>query len=177
MEALTKQLISVFGSILSPVSYKKGAVVQEGNSLGDSLFIVQSGLLRSYYFQNGTDITAHFAVPFGIVGAVDSILKQQRSIYWIEALQCSEVLQLNYGQMEAFLEDNPEYERVARQVLQMLYLDLVERFEGLMFLNAQERYMHFCRRYPDLIQNASLGHIASYLGMTQETLSRVRRSK
>ena len=135
---------------------------------------MNSGILRSYYFQNGNDITAHFAMQYNIIGAVDSILKQKKSLYNIEALEDSEVLLLDYNEMESFLDANPKYERLARQVSQLLYLDLVERFEGMMFLTAKERYDHLLGRYPAIIQQVNLGHIASHLGITQETLSRIR---
>ncbi|WP_439483649.1 hypothetical protein [Cyclobacterium plantarum] len=79
--------------------------------------------------------------------------------------------------MECFLEENQEHERLVRKVSQLLFLDLVERLEGMMFLSAKERYDHLLTRYPSIAQQISLGHIASYLGITQETLSRIREQK
>lgn len=177
MKEILEQLILAFDDILTVVHYKRGEIVHETSTKSDKIYIVKSGVLRSYYFQNGNDITAHFAIEYSIIGAVDSLLKKKRSIYSIEALEDSEVLLLDYNEMECFLNQNPKFERLARQVSQFLYLDLVERLEGMLFLSAKERYDHLINRYPSLTQNVNLGHIASYLGITQETLSRVRKLK
>lgn len=177
MREILEQIILAFDDILTLTHYKKGQIVHEAGTKSDNIYIVKSGILRSFYLQNGNDITAHFAIEYSIIGAVDSLLKKKRSIYSIEALEDSEVLLLDYNEMECFLDQNPKFERLARQVSQLLYLDLVERFEGMMFLSAKERYDHLNKRYPNLTQNVNLGHIASYLGITQETLSRVRKLK
>jgi len=177
MEELVKQLIIAFEEILTAAVFKKGELVLQSHTRSSKIFIVKSGTLRSYYFQDGRDITAHFAFENNIIGAVDSILEQKQSLYNIEALVESKVMLLDYNEMECFLDKNPEFERLARQVSQFLYLDLVERLEGMMFLSAKERYHHLLTRYPTIDQQANLGHIASFLGVTQETLSRVRKLK
>ncbi len=105
---------------------------------------------------------------------MDSIVYGRVSRYRVEALEDSTCLLLDYREMESFLEQHPQHERLARRVTEYLYADLVERFEGMLFLSARERYEHLLARYPDITQRVGLGHIASYLGMTQETLSRVR---
>jgi CRP-like cAMP-binding protein len=176
VEGLVKQIIISFDEILYPERLRKGEVVHQSNTKGNKIFIVKSGLLRSYYYHNGIDVTAYFAPRNHLIGAVDSLLKKKQSIYTIEALEDSEILIMDYNQMESFIGLNPTYERMARQVTQFLYLDLVERFEGMMFLTAKERYDHLMIRYPNITQQVNLGHIASYLGITQETLSRIRRS-
>jgi len=176
MEESIKQIKIAFEPILTEVVFKKGEIVHRSNTKSSKIFIVKSGALRSYYLQGGKDITAHFAFKDNIIGAVDSILEQKRSLYSIEALEKSEILLLDYNEMESFLDENPRFERLARQVSQFLYLDLVERLEGMMFLSAKERYEHLLNRYPAIDQQANLGHIASFLGITQETLSRVRKS-
>ena len=174
---LVKKIIAEFEEILTPVKYTKGEIIHKSNTTCNKIFIVKSGILRSFYFVDYKDITAHFAIDYGIIGAVDSLIKQTKSIYNIEALDDSDVLVMDYSEMESFLEKNPSLERLARQVSQFLYLDLVERLEGMMFLSAKEKYDHLLTRYPTITQQVSLGHIASYLGITQETLSRIRSLK
>lgn len=177
MKELLEQIIFAFSDLLTDRHLKKGEIIHESGTRSDKIYIVKSGILRSYYFTNGYDITAHFATDYGIIGAVDSLLQKKRSIYSIEALEESEVLSLKYDEMERFLDQNPKFERLARQITQLLYLELVQRFEGMMFLTAKERYTHLMNRYPHLEQKVSLGLIASYLGITQETLSRIRNKK
>lgn len=152
----------------------KGVLLHQATEICYNLFLVQAGALRSFYYVDGRDVTAHFALEFGVVGAADSIIKNKPSRYYIETLESSQVYVLDYREMESFLDHNPHLERLARKFTQFLYIDLVERLEGMTFLSAKDKYNHLLSRYPDIIQRVSLGHIASYLGITQETLSRVR---
>lgn len=175
LKDLVKQAMEAFESISTPVRYKKGDLVHKSPSKGTKLYLVRQGILRSFYGHDGTDITAHFATEFGLVGAIDSLLEKHASIYSIEALEDSEVVVLDYKDLERFLDENPKHERMARLVSQYLYFDLVQRLEGMQFLSAREKYLRFNQRYPGLVQRVNLGHVASYLGMTQETLSRVRK--
>lgn len=163
-----------FAPLLSTREVAKGACLHPVGALGRDLFLVQQGLLRSYYWADGRDVTAHFAMEHGLIGAADSLIRGRPSRYAIEALEDSHCLVLAYPELEAFLEAHPQWEHVARKISQYLYMDLVERFEGLLFLSAKERYAHLLDRYPGLEQRVNLGHIASYLGIAPETLSRVR---
>jgi len=174
MKELFQEVLTAFSPILQTRQVEKGELLHRENTVFLDLFLVQTGALRSFYFVDGRDVTAHFALEYGVVGAADSIIRRARSRYNIEALENSEVFVLNYDRLEKFLDDHPACERLARRFTQLLYLDLVERLEGMTFLSAKERYQHLIARYPDIPQRVNLGHIASYLGITPETLSRVR---
>ncbi len=174
MEELFQEVLTHFSPILKHKHFEKGRLLHKANEVSIELFLVRSGVLRSFYYVDGKDVTAHFALDHGVVGAADSIIRRKRSRYNIEALEDSEVFLLNYDELEAFLDKKPKLERLARRFTQLIYIDLVERIEGMTFLSAKERYDHLIDRYPDITQRVSLGHIASYLGITQETLSRVR---
>lgn len=174
MQELLATAIDRFGPVLRSRTVDKGTVLHHAGRVGTDLFLVERGLLRSFHLVKDKDVTAHFASENGIVGAVDSIVHGRASRYCIEALEDSRVHVLDHAAMESFLDENPELERIARRITQSLYADLVERFEGMLFLSAKERYDHLLARYPGITTRVSLGHVASYLGMTQETLSRVR---
>ncbi len=176
MKELFTQVLDNFAPILKKRQYVKGQLLHWEEELSYKIYLVRQGIIRSFYYVEERDITAHFAMEYGIIGAADSIIKNQKSRYFIEVLAKSEVYQFDYLEMESYLLKNPELERLARQFSQMIYIDLVERFEGMMFLSAKDRYLHFIDRYPGLINRVNLGHVASYLGITQETLSRVRKT-
>ncbi len=175
MQNPLRQIPEAFADIISLQTYRKGQLLHRAGQRCHTLFLVKTGALRSFYLVEERDVTAHFALEYGLVGAVDSIMKGTSSRYSIEALEDSTVYELNYAELEGHLNRHPGQERLARQVTQLLYLDLVERLEGMTFLSARARYEHLLERYPGITQRVSLGHIASYLGITQETLSRVRR--
>lgn len=174
MKDLFLEIIENFSSILTAKQFEKGKIVQKEGTICYNIFLVKKGVLRSFYYVDEKDISAHFAVEFGIIGAADSTIKGKKSRYNIEALDRSEVYILDYREMESYLTLHPHLERLARKFIQLIYIDLVERLEGMMFLSAKDRYKQFIVRYPSLVSRVNLGHIASYLGITQETLSRVR---
>lgn len=174
MEELFQEILTHFSPILKLKRVEKGQLLLQANTISVELYLVRSGALRSFYYVEGKDVTAHFALDQGVVGAADSIIRKKRSRYNIEALENSEVFVLNYDHLAPFLDENPNLERLARQFTELIYMDLVERIEGMTFLSARERYAHLMARSPDITQRVSLGHIASFLGITQETLSRVR---
>ena len=173
-QQLFNEVLIHFSPILQYKRYEKGKLLHKGSALTVDLYVVKSGTIRSFYYVDGKDVTAHFALEYGIIGAADSIIRGKKSRYEIEVLEDSEVFVLNYFEMETFLDEHPHLERLARQFSQSLYIELVERLEGMTFLSAKERYLHLISRFPNITQRVNLGHIASFLGITQETLSRVR---
>lgn len=174
MKEVFQAALTGFSPILQSCYVERGKLLHQENTISFDLYLVQSGVLRSFYYVDGRDVTAHFALEYGVVGAADSIIRGKKSRYNIEVLEDSQVFRLNYRELEAFLDENPRLERLARKFTQFIYMDLVERLEGMTFLSAKERYDHLMARYPDITQRVSLGHIASFLGITPETLSRVR---
>lgn len=174
---LFEEILEQFAPISRPASYEKGALLHQVNTTCYNLFLVKTGALRSFYYLEGRDISAHFALEYGIVGAADSIIRGTKSRYAIEAMEPSAVVVLDYRALESYLDQNPQLERLARQFTQYLYIDIVERLEDRTFCTARERYDKLLKRHPDITQRVSLGHIASYLGITQETLSRVRAQR
>lgn len=177
MKAFFEEVLAQFAPVSTPARFEKGALLHRAGKTCYSLFLVKSGALRSFYYAGERDITAHIALEYGIVGAADSIIRGTQSRYCIEALESSSVVVLDYRALESYLDQNPQLERLARQFTQHLYIGLVERLEDRAFCTARERYAHLLKRHPDITQRVSLGHIASYLGMSQETLSRVRAQR
>ena len=175
MPNLYESILHAFEPILEEKKFKKGTAVHQPNKTCNHLFLVQSGLLRAYYYKEGKDITAHFALENGSITAPDSFISRRKSKYTIEALEDSNVLAIEHSILEKYLVDRPELEHLARKYTEFIYMELLERLEGLVFLTAKEKYHLLIKDNPTIIQRVNLGHIASYLNITQETLSRVRK--
>ncbi len=174
MKDIIKQVLNDFSDVLSEQHYPKGYLLHREQTICKHIYFVTSGAIRSFYLKDGKDITAHFAIDLGAISAADSFIFNRPSRYNLEVLEDSTAFSMTRLQMESYLEQHPRYEHTARLFVEELYMDLVGRVEHLMFYSAQERYEALIRQNPDIIQRVSLGHIASYLGITQETLSRVR---
>ena len=163
-----------FHEIIIERTFSKGDILQRDNSFRHNIFIVQSGLLRSFYFHNGKEVTSLFALENGLIGPGDTILKNKRSKYNIEAVETSTVQILNYLELDNYIMGDSKKERLIRHIVQLIYIESVERLENLIFYSAKERYEHLISYFPNLNQRVNQGHIASFLGITQETLSRIR---
>ena len=168
------QLHSDFEKIIQRHSYPKHYLLQKEGTVCNHLFLIENGLARAFYYKDGQDITAHFAVEKTTTTAIDSFIQRKRSRYNIELLEDSEITFISHQDLHSLLEEKPHYEKFVRMFLEQIYIDLVERIEDLLFYTAKERYIKLIEKNPTLLQRASLKHIASYLGITQETLSRIR---
>lgn len=167
-------IVENFREILKVERFQKGDLIHREGKVCQNLYFVRSGILRAFYFKDEKDITAHFAFQKESITAPDAFILNKPSKYSIEALEDSEVLSVNNIELEYYLDQNPDLERLARKFTQAIYLELLERLEGLVFLSAKERYEALLKRNSQLPLKVNLGHIASYLGITQETLSRIR---
>lgn len=140
----------------------------------DKLFFIHKGIARAYYYKEHKDITAHFALENGTITAIDSFIQRKKSRYNIELLEDTSLSFICYDDWMQLLNDKPEYERFARIFLENIYIDIAERIEDLIFNSAKERYEKLLIKNPNLLQRVNLGYIASYIGISQETLSRIR---
>lgn len=167
-----------FTSILVPVKLKQGEFVEKARDVTRQFIHVQSGCLMTYYTDNeGNDQVIQFATAGWWTGDLHSLTKQEPSIYSTRALADSEILLLPKVRMEELLERYPKFERFFRIMFQNSLVTHQTRIIEAFSLSAEERYANFLKRYPQLEQYVPLKYIASYLGMTPEFLSKIRRKR
>lgn len=169
-----QEIIENFEPILIERNLKKGETIHRSGTVCPYLYLVKGGILRAFYFKDGKDITAHFAFAEEAITAPDSFILNKQSKYNLEALENSQVFCVKNADLENYLSENPHLEKLTRRFTQAIYLELLERLESIVFLSAKERYELLLERNPNLRLSVNLGHVASYLGITQETLSRIR---
>ena len=138
---------------------------------------IEKGLARVFYYKDGKEVTAWFAAENQIVSAIDSLFTGQASSYNIEILENSIVWSLQYNKIEQVFQKHPIVERLGRLLITNNYLLLDERMKLFAFCTAEERYGRLLLQIPDILQRVKLGQIASYLGISQEHLSRIRGRK
>ena len=136
---------------------------------------MQKGIARTFFYKEGKDITVHLASEGELITAIDSVISLKKSRYNVELLENSEIQIIPYVDLQSLLIKYPQYEKYMRLILEHLYAEGANRVEEFLFYSAKERYNNLFKTRPHLIQRVNLGHIASYLGMTQETLSRIRK--
>ncbi len=152
---------------------KKHMLFKEGN-VCDRFYIVISGITRMFYYKEGVDITIHFSTKNEGVGVYESFAKQNKSKFNIEALTDVKLYEISYQKFNDLLNANSEVERYFRFFIQQLHINLIDRVNESYFSNAKERYEKLLAQKPELFQKVALKHLATYLNITPETLSRIR---
>jgi hypothetical protein len=104
-------------------------------------------------------------------------MQRQLDIYYIDAIENTDVFCLHVNDLVYLFDNFPEMERYARLSMGAVFGHYMERITSLRFTTAKEKYIHFCEAYKDIYHRIPLGMVASYLGITQETLSRIRSEK
>lgn len=155
--------------------YSKHELLHESGKVCNHFYIIISGIARVFYYKEEKDITVHFSAEQESITTIDSFIQRKKSKYTIEALEELEVFAVSHSDLENLFESNPKYERFGRLFLQQIYIDLVERIDDLQLHSAFERYQILLEKKPYLFQRVSSKHIASFLGMTAETFSRIRQ--
>lgn len=153
---------------------KRQYLLQEGDVCKYNTF-VSKGLLRSYTIDNkGTEHILQFAFEGWWIGDIYSFLTEKPSSFNIEALEDCELLLLTKPSMELLLEKIPVFERYFRILIQNNLIATQKRLMGTLSETAEEKYTNLINNFPGCLQRVPQHMIASYLGITKETLSRIR---
>lgn len=154
---------------------KHETLLQEGEVCRNTFF-VEKGLLRMYSIdKNGKEHIIQFAPENWLIGDRSSLYFNEKSKYYIEAVEDSEVLFLQPDFFSKLLEEFPNTIEKNDLIIQKHVKSLQDRINSLLGETAEERYMKFIKMYPDLLLRVPQWMIASYLGITPESLSRVRK--
>ncbi len=168
------QIVEDFQEIMVSQKFKKHDIIHSSGSVCSHFYVIASGLARVFYYKESKDITVHFAAEEDSFTAIDSLIQRKKSKYSIEALEDLEVFSINFNDLELLFEKKPEYEHFGRLFLQQIYIDLVERIDDLQLHSTKERYDILLTKKPYLFKRVASKHIASFLGMSAETFSRIR---
>ncbi|MBN3522104.1 Crp/Fnr family transcriptional regulator [Algoriphagus lutimaris] len=163
-----------FLSNLEEVEFNKGDLLAKEGEVSQYLYYFSEGAARSYYSRNNRDITVSFTLAGEFVTAMHSFITRKPSYENIETLEKSKAYRISHDTLENMFVNYPETERAYRLILEEYYIVLEERQIFSKFKTAKERYLELMEYRPKVIQKASVGHIASYLDMSIETLSRIR---
>ena len=157
--------------------FKKGELVHNADTICKRSYFIQKGLLRTYFIKDGREITEYFSAENEWVNSPRSFMRQQLDIYYIDALEYTECFCLNIQDLGYLFDHFPEMERYARLSMGTVFGHYMDRITSMRFTTAKEKYQHFCDIYQDIYHRIPLGMVSSYLGIAQETLSRIRAGK
>jgi CRP-like cAMP-binding protein len=167
-----------FTSLFITAKIKQGEFIEKVGKITTNFVHVNSGCLMTYFTDaDGTDHVIQFAMAGWWTGDLHSFTKEEPSIYSTRALADSEVFYLPKDDMEKMFEKLPKLERYFRILFQNSIVSHQHRLIQNLSVTADQRYENFSKRYPSLEQYVPLKYIASYLGITPEFLSKIRRKR
>jgi CRP-like cAMP-binding protein len=173
---LTEEEKKIFSSSLKSKKVKRHQFLGEEGEISRYQNFVTKGCLRSYFVdENGFEHNVQFAIEDWWIGDMASFLTKKPGSLYIEALEDSEVLQLDNPTMEDLYIKIPKLERFFRILLQNAFISFEQRIISVISKTAEERYLEFINKYPLMEQRLPQIHIASYLGITPEFLSKIRK--
>lgn len=160
-----------------PKTLKKGGFLHRPGRVCEHTYFIESGLLRIFYKKGDKEITDNFCAEDEWITSIYSFMKNVPDNCHIEALETSVLIGIHIQDLEKCFEDFPEMERFGRMLISNYFVKQSERIISMQFHKAKERYGFFQKTSKHKLYRVPLGMLASYLGMSQETLSRVRAAK
>lgn len=164
-----------FLSIIIENNYSKGHSLLNLWETDKYFHYIVKGSGRVYYLRNGLDITDYFAMDGQFLGGIESLFTRKPSHKAIELTEDSTVQSFLYSDFEELCNKYHDIEKLGRKMAIFAFLEGQKRIESIRFLSAAERYHELEKKYPGISNRIQLKHIASYLGTTQVSISRIRK--
>jgi len=165
----------IFSSKLTRKEFGKKEIILRAGQIDNHLSFMEKGIVRYYIPKEETELTFEFAFANSFVNAYDSFLKRTPSIYTIETLAETTLWRLSYHDLQYIYDETEIGNRIGRYAAEELYLKKSKREKSLLNENAEERYLKLFEEQPHLIQQIPLRYVASYIGITPQALSRIRK--
>lgn len=165
-----------FKSVLISVQIaKRKKLVQPSTFVKHEYFVVKGCLIGYYLDDNGKKHIIQFAIENWWIGDFDAFYNGVPSKFYIEAIEDAELLAIQYDDLQGLFETVPKFERYFRILVTSGFISLQGRILSSLQNETKVRYLEFCKAYPNIEQRVANYHIANYLGVSAESLSRVRR--
>lgn len=171
-EIITKNLASEKEIIL-----QRGKFLKAAGSIDTHIYLVEEGSLKIGIYTEKEDKILRFGYKNDIITALDSFLTGEKSEMYIQAIKKSRLKVISKSVLMEFVQKSVENGQVYTQILEKLLVEQLEREKDLLLSSPKERYERVFKRNPKLFQEIPNRYIANYLNMTEETLSRLKKTR
>jgi CRP-like cAMP-binding protein len=168
-----QELDEVAGKFKSKIVKKNDCVLQQGEICKDLIF-VQSGCLRLYYIAGGIDISVWFSFQHSSAIEIYSFISETPSDYFLQAIEDSEILYVPKSVLNELYQAHPKMQEMMRKFWEDVIINLINRFTALQRDPAEKRYRDLLSK-PPYIQKIPQKYLASFIGVTPTSLSRIRK--
>ena len=153
---------------------KKKTVLLGAGTTAQELYLIVSGCMRLFYEKDGVDISAYFFTDLMFAGAYDSFASQQPSRHSIEASEDCQVLTVSYKGWRQLFTELPKMHGFVLKVIEERFISLHKLYTSLILDSPEERFINLVKERPDILQRIPQHQIATFLGITPVSLSRIR---
>lgn len=161
-------------AIAEVVSFPKYHLLFRADKIDHNLYFIKKGIVRAFTEKDETSITFFFGMEGDPVLSMKSYVSREKSYEDVELLEDSEFYQFDGAALESLYNEDLHIANWGRKLAEIELTKTEERLIARQFRTAAERYADLMQDMPELLRRVSLGHIASYLGITQVSLSRIR---
>ena len=152
-------------------------ILLEAGKISNHVYLIKKGCLRSWFNKDGKDITVQFFFENQPVASIDSFLNNKPSLFTIESIEPSIIISISKSNFEKLYNLYPEFKEVFYDYLFKRFRNYAELFLSRIKDTPKERYEDLVKNHPDIIKRVPQHYIASYLGITPISLSRIRNRK
>jgi CRP-like cAMP-binding protein len=171
---LSNAAIEALHQCLAKIELPKNEFLISEGQICKYLYFLDSGCVRGFYNIDGKDITQWFGFENDFATSFRSFIAQVPTAEYIHAVEDCVLWSIAKDDINNLLKNFSEVEKLVRLIYEQYYIRLEERYANAHFKTATERYENLLQNEPHIVQRIPLGYIASYLGISQETLSRIR---
>lgn len=171
---LSDQLKFHLSQIIKELKLEKKRFLLRAGQISRRVCFIQKGLLRCFYAKDGVDISSWFMKEGDVIFSVESFLNQQPSYENIQALEETSILFIDYTELQHIYRNFSEFNFIGRVLTERYYVLSEQRAYSLRMQRSPERYEYLLQNQPELILRVPAKHLASYLGITEVTLSKIK---
>lgn len=161
-------------ALMEPVTFCRGEMLVREGELNTAFYLIGQGIWRGYYLRNGMDVSIWFATTGETLFSIRGYMGGRPSGTSIEAMSDSLLYRISKQDLETFFNSSAEAANLGRRMFEREFLVFEERLINEGATQAKERYLSLLEQMPELLQHVPLKHIASYLYITPQSLSRIR---
>lgn len=171
---LTTEEIELVSALAVVQEFKSNETIFNADKIFDYFWYIEKGMVRSYRLIDGDDFTYAFFLPGDLCVDYESYLQRKVSNHYFETLDHTIVYRFEKEKIEQLFEAHPRIERIAREMAEKAYIRAVERLKEFQTETLEARYLNLISNHEELFKAAPLQHIASFLGVKPQSLSRIR---